>query len=312
MKPVNKPWLWGLVFCLLAGTLGCHSTPVSGRTQMVLIPEQQEIAMGVQAYQEILSEERLSSNAHYIEMVNRVGKRLAEESGRDEFPWEFNVIASQEMNAFALPGGKVAIYEGIMPICENEAGLAVVMSHEVAHAIARHGGERMTQQGVVTGVNKVIEIASKDRNQKQQERIRAAFGVASQYGYLLPYSRKHESEADQIGLLLMSRAGYDPQEAPRFWKRFAQQGGQKPPEFMSTHPSDERRAAELEAMLPEAMVEYSKAPQQYALGKPIFTSGTLLDQPSRPRNPEVNTILPASNTQFLPTEHADPFLHSER
>jgi len=312
MKPELKSWLRVLTICLLAGSLGCHSTPVSGRKQMVLIPEQQEIAMGVQAYREILSEEKLSTNAHYIEMVNRVGQRLAEESGRDDFPWEFRVIDSPEMNAFALPGGKVAIYEGILPICENEAGLAVVMSHEVAHAIARHGGERMTQQGVITGVNKVIEIASKDRHQKQQERIRAAFGVASQYGYLLPYSRKHETEADQIGLLLMSRAGYDPQEAPRFWKRFAQQGGQKPPEFMSTHPSDERRAADLEAMLPEAMVEYTRAPQQYALGKPIFTSRTLIDQPSRLKQPEANAILPASASGFESTEHADPFMRPSR
>ncbi len=308
---MNRCW-WGMIL-LLAWTLaGCHSTPVSGRRQMVLIPEQQEMLMGQQAFQEILAEEKLSSNTHYIEMVNRVGRRLAAESGRDDFAWEFRVVESPQMNAFCLPGGKVAIYEGIMPICENEAGLAVVMSHEIAHAIARHGGERMTQQGLVNGVGKVVEIASKDREQKQRERIRAAYGAAAQYGYVLPYSRKHESEADQIGLLLMARAGYDPQEAPRFWIRFSQQTGVQPPEFLSTHPSDERRAADLEAMLPEALEDYRKAPEQLALGKPIFTPSLLRETRTADYNaPEQGgqTIQPAA--AFQPMGNGDPFLRVE-
>lgn len=300
-----------LAICAGLGT-GCHTTPVSGRKQMNLIPEQQEMLMGMQAYEEILAEERPSTNAHYIEMVQRVGQRIARESGRDDFAWEFRVIASPQMNAFCLPGGKVAIYEGMMPICENEAGLAVVMSHEIAHAIARHGGERMTQQGLVNGVGRVVEMASQDREKKQQERIRAVYGVASQYGFVLPYSRKHESEADQIGLILMSRAGYDPQEAPRFWKRFSQVGGPKPPEFMSTHPADERRAADLESLLPEALVEYSQASEQYALGKPIFTPETLSTSPNTQlAAPErrANPIQPAA--AFQSTEHADPFIRPE-
>lgn len=280
-----------------------------------MIPEQQEMAMGRQAYEEILAEEKISTNRYYTEMVNRVGKRIAAVSGRDDFDWEFRVISSPTMNAFALPGGKVAIYEGIMPICENEAGLAVVMSHEIAHALARHGGERMTQQNMVNGLGRVIEYASQNREQKQRDRIRALYGIGTQYGFSLPYSRKHESEADQIGLILMARAGYDPTEAPKFWKRFGRQNGEKPLEFMSTHPSDERRAADLQAMLPEAYKDYESAPQQYALGKPIIISGTLntdslVEQtPAMPQSPAgaaaADKIQPASGSQ--PSQYPDPF-----
>ncbi len=301
-----------LVFISLAG---CRTAPISGRKQVIMIPEQQEMAMGRQAYEEILAEEKLSTNRHYIEMVNRVGKRIAAVSGRDDFDWEFRVISSPTMNAFALPGGKVAIYEGIMPICENEAGLAVVMSHEIAHALARHGGERMTQQNMVNGLGRVVEYVSQNREQKQRDRIRALYGIGTQYGFTLPYSRKHESEADQIGLILMARAGYDPTEAPRFWRRFSQQSGEKPPEFMSTHPSDERRAADLQAMLPEAYKDYESAPEQYALGKPIFTSetlnaGSLVKQsPVSPQSPASaatsSKIQPASSSE--PSQYPDPF-----
>ncbi|HBN75918.1 MAG TPA: hypothetical protein DD473_08880 [Planctomycetaceae bacterium] len=302
MFKFHDQFILTILLVSILGTAGCYSTPISNRKQLLLIPEQQEITLGMQSYEDILAEEKLSSNPHYVEMVQRVGQRIAAEAGHDEYAWEFRVIESPEMNAFALPGGKVAIYEGILPICENEAGLAVVMSHEIAHAIARHGGERMTQQGVATAAGKVVDFYSKDKEQKERERVRAVFGAAAQYGYILPYSRKHESEADQIGLILMSRAGYDPKEAPRFWKRFSQQGGQKPPEFMSTHPSDERRAADLEAMLPEALAEYSTATEQYALGKPIFNASNLAG--SKPKAPS-NTIVPASSLSGPPTD--DPF-----
>jgi len=271
--------------------------------------------MGRKAYEEILAEEKVSTNQHYIEMVNRVGRRIAAVASRDDFDWEFRVIDSPTMNAFALPGGKVAIYEGIMPVCENEAGLAVVMSHEIAHALARHGGERMTQQNMVNGLGKVIEYASQNREQKQRDRIRSLYGMGTQYGVLLPYSRKHESEADQIGLILMSRAGYDPTEAPKFWKRFGEINGEKPLEFLSTHPSDERRAADLQAMLPEAYKEYESAPEQYALGKPIFTPDTLNTKSLARQNSSVkqspvspsavSPIQPAAGLQDM--GYPDPF-----
>lgn len=306
-----------LVGAMLVSVLmvGCKTAPISGRRQLVLIPEQQEILMGQQAYEDLLAEEKISTNKHYIEMVSRVGKRIAAVSGQDDFDWEFRVIGSPTMNAFALPGGKVAIYEGIMPVCENEAGLAVVMSHEIAHALARHGGERMTQQNMVNGFGKIVEYASQNREQKQRDRIRALYGMGSQYGFVLPYSRKHESEADQIGLILMARAGYDPTEAPKFWKRFGDKNSEKPMEFFSTHPSDERRADDLQAMLPEAYKDYESAPEQYALGKPIFTPGTLNSQslvkqtPATEKSPEnpatTNPIQPASS--FQASEYPDPF-----
>lgn len=299
-----------LLVCVCS--IGCKTTAISGRRQLVMISEQQENHMGQQAYEEVLAEEKISTNQHYIDMVNRVGKRIAAVSGRDDFDWEFRVIESPAMNAFALPGGKVAIYEGIMPMCENEAGLAVVMSHEIAHAIARHGGERMTQQNMVNGFGKVVEYASQNREQKQRDRIRALYGMGSQYGFVLPYSRKHESEADQIGLILMSRAGYDPTEAPKFWKRFGQANSEKPMEFFSTHPSDERRSADLQAMLPEAYKEYESAPEMYALGKPIITPGTLNTEalakqtPAAPK-PTASNIQPAANFQSSPTQYPDPF-----
>ena len=255
---------------LLASWCGCRSTPVTGRRQLLLVPEAQEKQMGISAYEEVLKDEKPTSNAEYQQMVERVGKRIATVAGRPDYDWEFRVIDSSEKNAFALPGGKVAIYEGILPICQNEAGLAVVMAHEVAHALARHGGERMTHQKLQNGVQQAVNVMVRDRDEKQRDLVLAAYGAASQYGVILPYSRKHESEADHIGVKLMAQAGYDPSEAPRFWERFAQIKGEGGPmEFMSTHPSDARRAADLRALLPEVMELYNNAPAKFGLGSPL-------------------------------------------
>ncbi len=249
---------------------GCRTAPVSGRRQLVLIPEAQEISMGVRAYAETLAEEPKSQDQEIIDMVNRVGQRIAAVADKPEYDWEFRVIAKDVMNAFALPGGKVAVYEGILPVCQDEAGLAVVMSHEVAHAIARHGGERMSQQQVVTGVGGVINaISQKKTSEATTDRIMQVYGGASKYGVILPFSRKHESEADAIGLILMAKAGYDPSVAPEFWERFSSQNGDKPPEWLSTHPADARRAAELRELLPEAMKYYEAASQQLGMGEVI-------------------------------------------
>jgi predicted Zn-dependent protease len=248
---------------------GCRTTPVTGRRQLLLIPESREISMGVTAYQGIMEEETPTSNQRWQEMVKRVGQRIAAVSGRDDFQWEFKVVKSPEQNAFCLPGGKVAVYEGILPICENEAGLAVVMSHEIAHALARHGGERMSHSQVKDVGKNVVSAFFKD-DEKKQELVLTAYGLGSQYGLILPYSRKHESEADQIGMTLMAKAGYDPSEAPRFWQRFGQaKGASSTSEFFSTHPSDERRAAELQTLLPEAKAIYERAATKIGLGEEI-------------------------------------------
>jgi len=259
--------------CLLAW--GCRTVPVSGRKAMVIVkPESSELALGMQAYQEILKEEPVSTNAQYAAMVRRVGERIAAVAGREDFQWEFNVLQSEDQNAFCLPGGKVAVYEGILPVCESEAGLAVVMSHEIAHALARHGGERMQQKTIQQVGNTGIELAGhwlyEEKFDRRREIILTAYGVGSEYLGILPYSRRHESEADQIGLMLMAEAGYDPSEAPRFWERFAAtKAGSEQPEWLSTHPSDARRASDLRERLPEALEIYSRSAQQHGLGDRI-------------------------------------------
>ena len=240
---------------------------MTGRKQLLLMPEDQELSLGAEAYQQVLTEEAPSSNSRYIEMVNRVGQRIAAQAQRNDFDWQFTVIASPTQNAFCLPGGKVAVYEGILPVCQNEAGLAVVMSHEVAHALARHGGERMSQSFAVDQTKTAINFVMRKESESKRELLMQAYGLSTEYGVLLPYSRKQESEADHIGLMLMASAGYDPQQAPGFWRRFAATGGEKPPEFLSTHPADERRARDLEGLIPDAMDRYSASSQQFGAGE---------------------------------------------
>lgn len=272
--------LLAVAVCLVVW--GCRTVPESGRKQL-LIPstlgggEAREIQLGVTAYQDILQKEPLSRNRQYNEMIDRVGRRIAAVAGRDDFDWEFKVIASPTQNAFCLPGGKVAFYEGIIPVCQSEAGVAVVMSHEIAHALARHGGERMAHGQAKNigqqGVELLGKWAFKDNYEKNREIIQAAYGVTTQYGAILPFSREHESEADLIGIKLMAKAGYDPSEAPVFWERFAaaKAGGKQTPEWMSTHPSDSRRSADLREALPEAMTLYNSATTKYGLGERLVT-----------------------------------------
>jgi len=259
---------------LLASTtfvgLSCRSAPITQRKQMLLLPESQEVTLGLQSYNEILAEEEPSTNQHYIEMVNRVGQRIAQVAGRADYQWEFRVIASDQQNAFCLPGGKVAVYEGILPVCANEAGLAVVMSHEIGHALARHGGERMSQGMVTNALGNAVKYMTQGQEQYNQQLIVGAYGAASKYGVILPFSRKHESEADHIGLILMAKAGYDPNVAPIFWERFAaSKNGENPPEFLSTHPADARRAMDLRALLPEALTTYEQTAVKYGMGDPL-------------------------------------------
>ncbi len=257
---------WGLACC------GCRTAPVTGRKQLVIMPEQSEIALGLQAYEQATVDVPPSNNEQATAMVRRVGQRIADQSGRSDYQWEFRLLGSSEQNAFALPGGKVAIYDGILPICQNEAGLAVVMSHEVAHALAHHGGERMSHDQAIGIGRHALDFVLQRQSADRRELMLQAYGAASKYGVQLPYSRHQESEADHIGLMLMSRAGYDPAEAPKFWTRFGGVGGDaegKPPEFLSTHPSDERRAADLQGLLPEAQQLYLAAPAKFGLGESL-------------------------------------------
>jgi len=262
-----------LLICISFVGLSCRSAPITQRKQMLLLPESQEVTLGLQSYNEILGEEQPSTNQHYIDMVNRVGQRIAQVAGRPDYQWEFRVIASDQQNAFCLPGGKVAVYEGILPICANEAGLAVVMSHEIGHALARHGGERMSQGMVTNALGNAVKYMTQGQEQYNQKLIVGAYGAASKYGVILPFSRKHESEADHIGLILMAKAGYDPDVAPIFWERFAaSKNGENPPEFLSTHPADARRAMDLRTLLPEALTIYEQTPVKYGMGDPLTIS----------------------------------------
>ncbi|RMG33413.1 MAG: M48 family peptidase [Planctomycetota bacterium] len=247
---------------------GCRTAPETGRKQLVLIPEEQEIAMGELAYRDILANTPESKDEQLRRIVQRVGERIAAVAGRPDYRWEFHLLSVPEPNAFCLPGGKIAVFEGILPVCENEAGLAAVLSHEVAHALARHGGERMSQGLVVSAVELGLKWGLKDRDAVARERILQAYGIASKYGVLLPYSRKHELEADAIGLRLMARAGYDPHEAVRLWQRFADfNRGQRIPEFFSTHPSDTHRARALAELMPEAERLYAAAERRMGTGQ---------------------------------------------
>jgi predicted Zn-dependent protease len=268
---MRRPLIALLFLFLVTPTIyfGCRSAPVTERKQLLLVPEDQEVSMGVTAYHDLMGQETPSANPQFVDMVNRVGHRIAAVAGRDDYQWEFRVIQSDQQNAFALPGGKVAVYEGILPVCANEAGLAVVMSHEIAHALALHGGERMSHEMVAKGVQNTLQRLTKSQEQINQERIMMAYGVASKYGVILPYSRKQEAEADHIGLMLMAKAGYDPREAPAFWERFSRVGGEKPPEFLSTHPSDATRAETLRKLLPQAEGLYAQAPMKYGFGAAV-------------------------------------------
>lgn len=250
----------GLFLLLLAiAPLGCETVPYTGRRQLQLVSADEEAQMGVQAYQEIVGKQTLSTDAQTSAMVQRVGSRIAAVSGVSS-QWEFRLIQDdKQANAFALPGGKVAVYTGILPITRDEAGLAAVVGHEIAHVVARHGGERLSQQmGVQTVTQLLAGMASS--NPATVQLVSAALGAGAQVGVLLPFGRAQESEADHVGLILMAKAGYDPRAAAELWKRMAEAAkGQRPPEFLSTHPSEATRVQQIEGWLPEALTYYRPA-----------------------------------------------------
>ncbi len=258
------------VFALLLIFLfiSCGRVPITGRRQISLLPSSQMLSMSYQQYGDFLKSNTLSANAEQTALVKKVGANIqraveafyaskgltAELKG---YNWEFNLVESNEVNAWCMPGGKVVFYTGILPITQNETGMAVVMGHEIAHAIAEHGNERMSQ-GLLTELGGLaLSVALKDKPQQTQALWMTAYGLGSQVGVILPYSRLHESEADRLGLIFMAMAGYNPQEAVGFWQRMASmKSGQAPPEFLSTHPSDATRIAQIKKWLPEAMSYY--------------------------------------------------------
>ncbi len=240
-----------------------ETVPFTDRKQLRTMSLDQEVQLGLQSYQQILSDNRqdLVTSGPVVDAVREIGARLARAAANEDpgFDWAFNVIDSPQANAFALPGGYTAVYTGLIPIAENEDGLAVVMGHEIGHALAHHGAERMAQQNMQRIVGAGVSLGAGGMDYSAQRAVMGVFGGISQYGYALPFSRKHESESDYIGLILMSRACYDPREAPRLWERMGAQGGQTPPEFQSTHPSPETRVADFQRWMPEAIEVYNQS-----------------------------------------------------
>jgi predicted Zn-dependent protease len=239
-----------------------EEVPFTGRQQLRTMEPEQEMQLGLQSYEQILADNRqnLVMSGEVYDATQEIGRRIAEAAANEDpgFDWTFNVIRSDQANAFALPGGYTAVYTGLIPIAENENGLAVVMGHEVGHALAHHGAERMAQQNMQRIVGSGVAMSAGGMDYEAQRAVMGVFGGISQYGYALPFSRKHESEADYIGLILMSRACYDPREAPRLWERMGAQAGATPPEFQSTHPSPETRVNDFDAWMPEAIDVYNQ------------------------------------------------------
>lgn len=251
---------------LSLGLCSCYKNPVTGRSSLNLADESTMRQMGDQQYASFLSTNRPVTGTRDAEMVSRVGNRIAAavqqylaSKGQQNliagYQWQFNLVNNNEANAWCMPGGKVVVYSGLLPISQNEAGLAVVMGHEIAHAVARHGNERMSQQVAAELGGVALSAALSSQPAATQNIFNTVYGVGATGG-ILAYSRKHESEADHMGLIFMAMAGYNPNEAVTFWTRMSSKGGAKPPVLLSTHPSDSKRIQDIRQLIPDAMKYY--------------------------------------------------------
>lgn len=261
-----------LPLILITGLLaGCVLNRVTGRKQLSLVNESQLQSLAVTHYNAFLEESNVVSSGNKdAAMVKRVGERISTALTRyynsegksavvEGYNWEFNLIESKEANAWVMPGGKVAVYTGLLPLTQNETGLAIVMGHEIAHAIAKHGSERMSQALMQQLGGVALEVALSQQPQQTSDLFLMSYGIGSTIGAMLPWSRQQETEADKYGLIYAAMAGYDPREAIPFWQRMSQAGGGSPPEFLSTHPSDETRMKKLNQFMPEALKYYKPA-----------------------------------------------------
>jgi predicted Zn-dependent protease len=246
----------------------CSTVPLTGRKQLNIIPASQMLSMSYQEYGTFLKSNKLSTDAQGTAMVKRIGGRIqgaVERYFKEKgiagslagYQWEFNLVEDKQVNAWCMPGGKVVVYTGILPVAKTEEGLAVVMGHEIAHAVADHGNERMSQGLLAQLGGMGLDVARKDKPQQTRDLWQSAFGMGTQVGVLLPFSRTQESEADELGLTFMAMAGYDPHEALTFWQRMSASAGQAPLELLSTHPSDATRIRQIQEHLPEALKYYT-------------------------------------------------------
>lgn len=260
-----KKWL--LILLLLVIAVGCATNLVTGRKQLRLVSESELQMMAVSQYRTFLTENKVVDSGD-AEMVKRVGNRIANavtkyynDQGKPQilegYNWEFNTIQSDEVNAWCMPGGKVMVYTGLFAITQNETALAIVLGHEIAHAIAKHGSERMSQALVQQLGGMALEIALDKEPEQTRNLFLISYGIGSHVGAILPWSRQQETEADKFGLIFSAMAGYDPREAIPFWQRMSSAGGASPPEFLSTHPADDTRMENLKQFMPEALKYYS-------------------------------------------------------
>lgn len=261
---------YNLLALLLLSLPACSTVPITGRSQLNLIPGPSMLSMSLQQYDQFLKENKVSTDMVKTATVKRVGANIQQAVERyfatsglsqhlSDYKWEFNLVENPQVNAWCMPGGKVVVYTGLLPVARDDAGLAVVMGHEIAHAIAEHGNERMSQGLLAQMGGVALSTALSTKTAATQSLWMSVYGVGAQYGAILPYGRLQESEADQLGLIFMTMAGYDPNEAVAFWGRMsAQKGGKAPPEFLSTHPSDATRIENIRRLIPEAMKYYKK------------------------------------------------------
>lgn len=260
-----RPLLAAAVIVTAIFSTGCGTVPITGRSQFTaLVSPEQEMTLGLSSFGEMKKGTPISHDASANALVQRVGKRIAAIAGPDmpNAQWEFVVFESKEANAFCLPGGKVGVYTGILPITKDEAGLATVIGHEVAHAVARHGAERMSEAMVIQFGGQGLGALMANADPRVTALAGTAYGLGTQVGRELPHSRAQESEADHIGVIYMARAGYDPEASVQFWQRFSaynqQHGGSQGLSFMRTHPTDETRIKQLQEWLPEAKAQVKK------------------------------------------------------
>ncbi len=238
-------------------------TTETGHTARVALSPGQEETLGLQSYQQVLSESQTIDTGPEYDTVRRVAQRLAGGTGDagQTFHWQVSLVRDNQVNAFCLPGGKIVVFTGILPVARSEAGLATVMGHEMAHAVARHGSQRLFQQQATQTLMQGVQVSFGDMSYENQRWIMGVIGAGARYGFLMPFGRDHESEADHLGLLYMARAGYDPREAVAFWQRMEEEssGRGQPPEFMSTHPSHGTRVAQLQELMPKAVAEFERS-----------------------------------------------------
>ncbi|HVN25149.1 MAG TPA: M48 family metallopeptidase [Syntrophorhabdales bacterium] len=250
--------------------VSCETVPLTGRQSLHLVSDTELVTLSLQQYQDVLHKSKLSQDQQKVQMVRNVGSRIAWATGDllkqrgmgaevSTYKWEFNLIEDDKtVNAWCMPGGKVAVYTGLLPVARDETGLAVVMGHEIAHAVAKHGNERVSEGLIQQMGGAALSVALSTQAAATKDLFLQAYNAGTNVAFMLPYSRLQESEADHIGLILMAKAGYDPRQAVPFWKRMAASGGSRPSEFLSTHPAPETRIKQIEALMPEAMSYYKR------------------------------------------------------